>query len=260
MDEGPLEAALLWKTQLCGKRPFRATPRESRPSRHGDLRHRLMARSRYCRRSSTSSLASVETEIKPCHGHTELLQGWKKLAPNYARPPLPSVGLMAMVGTALHANLTPFALPTMIGFSGYLRPATNAYRPPTPVPGPRKTLAFDSPWTTWSAPWIAALPRRPDRTQKPGPEKRLQTLVRRLVSPTLQEGNSSPATHHHAHSRDDGLRTDHRKLTSGISCTANVDSHAATRRSLQTAFKHCPRSTEQHFTFLDLSAPLCTSR
>ena len=43
MDEGPLGAALLSKTELCGKRPFRATPRELRPSRHGDLRHRLMA-------------------------------------------------------------------------------------------------------------------------------------------------------------------------------------------------------------------------
>ena len=78
---------------------------------------------------------------------------------------------MAMVVTALYANLTPFALAIVIAFSGYLRPATNAYRPPTPVLGPRKTLAFDSPWTTWSAPWIAALPRRPDRTQKPGPDK-----------------------------------------------------------------------------------------
>ena len=36
------------------------------------------------------------------------LQGWKKLAPSNAPQPLPLVGLMAVVGTALHAKLRLF--------------------------------------------------------------------------------------------------------------------------------------------------------
>ena len=40
---------------------------------------------------------------KPYHAHTEL-QGWKRLALSCAWLPLPSVGLMAMVGSALHAT------------------------------------------------------------------------------------------------------------------------------------------------------------
>ena len=72
--------ATFWTTSTT--RSLRATDRTWEP--------------RYCRRSSTSSFASVETENKPCHGHTAL-QGWKKLAPTYAWLSVPFVGLVAMV-------------------------------------------------------------------------------------------------------------------------------------------------------------------
>ena len=44
----PSEVPLNWKTRLCGKRPFRASPRASRPSRHRDLRHRLQSHQVTC--------------------------------------------------------------------------------------------------------------------------------------------------------------------------------------------------------------------
>ena len=89
-------------------------------------------------------------------------------------------------GNALHANLRPFALAIMNGFSGHLRrtevlmlQATDLVPPQTSVDArlqhwglllcpserdvPSKTLAFDesvmldSPWMTWAASWINAL-------------------------------------------------------------------------------------------------------
>ena len=94
-----------------------------------------------------------------------------------------------MVETALHANMRPFALAIMIGFSGNLRPSdllmtqttdlvpsqtcADARRRhwgllcPTELDVPSKTLAFDesvmldSPWMTWATPWIAALHQQP---------------------------------------------------------------------------------------------------
>ena len=48
------------------------------------------------------------------------LQGWKRLAPSYARLRQSLVGLN--VGTVLHTHFRAFALAIMIGFSGNLRP------------------------------------------------------------------------------------------------------------------------------------------
>ena len=46
----------------------------------------------------------------------------------------------------------------------------------------------------------------------------------------------------------------HPEVTSGTLCTAIIDAQAARRRSLQTAFKQCLRTAEQHRAFLYLSA------
>ena len=188
---------------------------------------------------------------------------------SYARLPLPFVGLMAMVGAALH----------VISCSSYVRPselltlqARELEPPQTSVdarlqhwglllcPTERdvrsKLLAFDesvmlnSPWMTWAAPWINALhqqpqnhstwpfdqlahteihsiaaranvaflgvaftaPRRsvarcPDGTQKLGSDKSTRKALTRLLSTTLQQGNTGSPTNRHARPRDGGIRT-----------------------------------------------------
>ena len=93
--------------------------------------------------------------------------------------------------------------------------------------------------------------RGPDKTRQPGPNQSPRTLARALLSPTLQKGNPNPPTHRHARSLDGGPRTDNRKLNSSTQRTANIDFHAARRRSLQSASERCLRSTARRFTHPD---------
>ena len=53
----------------------------------------------------------------------QALRGFRRLAPGRSRAPLPYVGLMAMVGTALRRDLKEVALALLICFIGYLRPS-----------------------------------------------------------------------------------------------------------------------------------------
>ena len=124
-------------------------------------------------------------------------------------------------------------------------------------------------------PWrgaILTVPRRsvtrgPDRTQKPRSEQtprgrwRADSSVQRYKKNV--PCNASPC------STPRPWQAIQKSLL-GL-CTAIIDAQAARRRSLQTAFKQCLRTAEQHRAFLYLSAAadvhggpadgsLCTSR
>ena len=51
------------------------------------------------------------------------LKGWRRLAPQHARTPLPWIALMAMIGWAVHLNRRALASCMLLGFTAYLRPS-----------------------------------------------------------------------------------------------------------------------------------------
>ena len=100
--------------------------------------------------------------------------------------------------------------------------------------------------------WRGSVARRLDGTQKPVSDQSTRVAACRQLSPKLQKGNPRPPTDRHARTRDGGIRTEHRKVTSNTVCTTNIDSCAAKRRSWQAACEQSLLSSGQHRTFLDL--------
>ena len=80
-----------------------------------------------------------------------------------------------------------------------------------------------------------SIARRRDRTQKPGSDQGPRTVSYRVLSPTLQKGKHVPSNESPCSIPRKWLTDGPSKVTSNTVCTTNIDSHAARRRSLQTA-------------------------
>ena len=209
---------------------------------------------RYCRRSRTSGL----TENNPCHGHTELIKDGR------SSPKLRSVT----------SFICP-ALPMMNGSSSYLRPSELLTLqaidlvPPQTCDDSRlrywglllcpiernvssKTLAFDARFTlddlgrsmdrTWPFDQIACTKTFHGRWRADGSVQRYKKETRALQRIAMLD----PATVANGQTVGNSLPV--------LFAQPTFYSHAARRRSLQTAFKQCLRSATQHRAFLDLSA------